>query len=171
MQGMFFGDAFSIHLFCEKSNLLPSLSSLRMKNATLPGGTQDSTPGRVPENAATASVGAPERGREDGWCSSFFSGEKKEEPRKKSRDTAECFGGGRGWSLCAPERWAGVGTVYFLFSGEKRKVPKKKAVMPPNPSAVEGFEAITRRSDGEGGRMVFFFLFRRKERRTKKEKP
>ena len=40
--------------------------------------------------------------------------------------------------------------MYFLFSGEKRKVPKKKAAMPPNTSAVEGFEAITRRSDGEG---------------------
>jgi len=60
--------------------------------------------------------------------------------------------------------------VYFsFFSGEKKgKVPKeRKAVMPPNTSAVEGFEAITRRSDGEG---VLYFLFSGEKRKVPKKK-
>jgi len=61
--------------------------------------------------------------------------------------------------------------VYFsFFSGEKKgKVPKeRKAVMPPNTSAVEGFEAITRRSDGEG---VCTFFFQEKKERYQRKKP
>ena len=60
-------------------------------------------------------------------CSSFFSGEKKEEPRKKSRDAGGFHPPGVGRMKTITHRSDGEGVLYFLFSGEKRKVPKKKA--------------------------------------------
>jgi len=62
----------------------------------------------------------------------------------------------------------GEGVLYFLFSGEKRKVPKKKAVMPPNTSAVEGFENPLRAGAiGRGDGVLSFFG--RKKKGTKEK--